>query len=270
MPTAHMICGPAGVGKSTFCSRMQSHWQTLGRSVFIANLDPAADDLPYEPIFDVRELISAGDAAEELGLGPNGALLFALEFAADQSEWLESMIDGYGTYDILLLDCPGQIEVTAHVPVLPRILNTLRRAGWAVATAWLLDATFATDAAKLTAGRVAALAAMIHLECPHVNILSKADLALPGAIEAALAPTGDTLAAALDSGAPPKWRAMHRALADLLDEWSYVSFRPLDPTDEQSITTVGAALDQCIAYGEDMEPKNLAEDDAGASEAASY
>jgi hypothetical protein len=54
--------------------------------------------------------------------------------------------------------------------LVPQVVDTLRRAGFAVCGVYCLDATFVTDAAKLIAGNLAALAAMMHLELPHINV----------------------------------------------------------------------------------------------------
>ena len=42
---------------------------------------------------------------------------------------------------------------------------------------WQLDAMYITDAAKLMSGCLSALTAMVHLELPHINVLTKCDLA---------------------------------------------------------------------------------------------
>lgn len=89
------LAGPAGAGKSTFASALITHGQTLGRTMHLFNLDPAAEDFEYEPaigtpIFahsaarsdsseDIRDLISLEDVMEDLDLGPNGGLLYCFE-----------------------------------------------------------------------------------------------------------------------------------------------------------------------------------------------
>ncbi len=42
---------------------------------------------------------------------------------------------------------------------------------------FLLDATFMSDVSKFMAGSLLSLSAMVQLEVPHVNVLSKCDLA---------------------------------------------------------------------------------------------
>lgn len=66
----------------------------------------------------------------------------------------------------------------------------LRRTGFNVCGVYLLDATFVTDAAKLISGNLMALAAMVHLELPHVNVLSKCDLIDKNVLDKYLSPSG--------------------------------------------------------------------------------
>lgn len=59
MRYAILVCGPAGAGKSTFCTALQTHMQTVKRTAHLFNLDPAADpgSFEYEPAIDIRDLI---------------------------------------------------------------------------------------------------------------------------------------------------------------------------------------------------------------------
>mgnify|MGYP001611216354 CR=1 FL=1 len=52
---------------------------SLGRTVRVVNLDPASEDKDYVYDIDVRDLITVEDVMEEMQLGPNGSLVFALE-----------------------------------------------------------------------------------------------------------------------------------------------------------------------------------------------
>ncbi|CAJ0923801.1 unnamed protein product [Ranitomeya imitator] len=44
---AQLVMGPAGSGKSTYCSTMVQHCEALNRSVQVVNLDPAAEYFDY-------------------------------------------------------------------------------------------------------------------------------------------------------------------------------------------------------------------------------
>lgn len=52
-----LVVGPAGCGKSTYCSTMQKHCETVQRTCRVVNLDPAAEYFEYTPSADVRDLI---------------------------------------------------------------------------------------------------------------------------------------------------------------------------------------------------------------------
>ena len=85
MRYAVLVTGPAGAGKSTFCSALMAHAAAAGRSMFWCNLDPAAerfelpDGSPSTPSVDIRDLISLEEVMEDVGLGPNGGLVYCFE-----------------------------------------------------------------------------------------------------------------------------------------------------------------------------------------------
>ena len=74
------VMGPAGTGKSTYCKTIQEHCQTTKRSMRVINLDPAAEEFLYEASLDIKELISVDDVMEQLGFGPNGSLVYCMEY----------------------------------------------------------------------------------------------------------------------------------------------------------------------------------------------
>ncbi len=83
-----LVVGPAGAGKTTYCSTIKEHCDTIHRPVFLVNLDPAAEGLPFKADFDVRDLVSQADVMPSLKLGPNGALVFCFEYLAQNLEIL--------------------------------------------------------------------------------------------------------------------------------------------------------------------------------------
>jgi GPN-loop GTPase len=85
-------------------------------------------------------------------------------------------VQGFGEDDYLLLDCPGQIELFTHIPVLRTVVDYMKNAGWNVCAVYCLDSHFVTDSSKFIAGCFQAMSAMVTLEIPHVNVLTKVDL----------------------------------------------------------------------------------------------
>ena len=86
---AQLVIGPAGSGKSTYCDAIRRHCEETKRSVHVINLDPAAEDISYPVSIDIRSLISVEDSMEELKFGPNGGLIFCMEYLLENISWLE-------------------------------------------------------------------------------------------------------------------------------------------------------------------------------------
>ncbi|KAF2592357.1 hypothetical protein F2Q70_00042621 [Brassica cretica] len=56
---------------------------------------------------DIRELVSLEDVMEEVGLGPNGALMYCMEYLDDSlHDWVDEELDNYRDDDYLIFDCP--------------------------------------------------------------------------------------------------------------------------------------------------------------------
>lgn len=72
--------------------------------------------------------------------------------------------------------CTGQIELYSHIPVMRQIVNALQTWDFRLCGVFLVDAQFLTDTTKFFSGILAALSAMVQLEVPHINVLSKLDL----------------------------------------------------------------------------------------------
>ena len=85
-------------------------------------------------------------------------------------------MQAYGEDDYLIFDCPGQIELYSHVTVFRSFVDFLKRDGWNLAAVYTIDCQFVGDPTKFIAGSLQAMSAMVQLELPHVNILTKVDL----------------------------------------------------------------------------------------------
>jgi GPN-loop GTPase len=294
-----IVTGPAGSGKSTYCNAIQQHCSTLGklrkRNVHVGNLDPAAENFQYDVAFDIRDLITVEDVMEEMGLGPNGALIFCMEYLLVNMDWLEGEMDKFDDDEYLILDCPGQIELYTHAPIMKRVIDQMSMWGHAgrMASVFIVDATFVCDAPKFISGSLLSLSAMIAMELPHVNILSKADLVDEARLEHILDVESATVLwqreeynSSLQEEANlsnddainqerrvqarmrrKKQNRLTQAICSLLDDYSMVSFIPLNIQDEESLDHVLSYVDHTIQYGEDLEVRGAEEDDfVGASE----
>lgn len=269
--------GPAGAGKTTFCTALITHLRNNHRSCFYVNLDPAAEDFEHEPDLDIKDLISLEDVMEEMGLGPNGGLIYCFEFLLENLDFLTEALDPLSEEYLIIIDMPGQIELYTHIPILPALVKHLTRTGALdinLCAAYLLEATFVVDKAKFFAGTLSAMSAMIMLEVPHVNILSKMDL-VKGTLKkrelkrfldpdtTLLDDEGD--AEADDGRGNPSdtetmmrgnsFKRLNKAVAGLIDSFSMVSYLKLDVQNEDSVGSILSYIDDAIQFHEAQEPK---------------
>jgi len=108
-----VVIGPPGSGKTTYCRAMQEFLTQLGRKVVIVNMDPANEGLPYSCAVDIAELVALDDVMEGLKLGPNGGLIYSMEYVEVNMDWLEKKLKEHGDC-YFLFDCPGQVELYTH------------------------------------------------------------------------------------------------------------------------------------------------------------
>ncbi|CAK7272976.1 hypothetical protein SEPCBS57363_005419 [Sporothrix epigloea] len=284
-----MVMGPAGAGKSTFCAALITHLQLNRRSSFYVNLDPAAETFEHTPDLDIRDLISLEDVMEEMGLGPNGGLIYCFEFLMENLDFLTESLDSLTEDYLIIFDMPGQIELYTHVPILPYLVRFLTRTGALdirLCATYLLESTFVVDRAKFFAGTLSAMSAMIMLEVPHLNILSKMDL-VQGQVRkkdlkrfltpdvmllqddpaAAVSGVDDQEAVVADPQDKENlmrgtsFRRLNLAVANLIDSFSMVSYLKLDASSEDSVGAILSYIDDCIQFNEAQEPKELKDDD---------
>lgn len=262
MRYCQIVMGPAGSGKSTYCSALASHAQDAKRTVNVVNLDPAADRFSYNPVADIRDLIQLDDVMEdeEMKFGPNGGLVFSMEFLLENTEWLQEAL-GDIEDDYILFDCPGQIELYTHMDVMRKFVDLLQEWNFRVCAVFLIDSHFMVDGGKFISGAMAALSVMVNLEVAHVNVLSKIDLLSTSGrkqLERFIEPDTHSLTADLQGTSGilgERYGNLTCSLAKVLDDYSLVKFFPLDITNEENIQDLLIMIDQTVQYGEDLDVK---------------
>lgn len=98
-----------------------------------------------------------------------------IRFLGNNFEWIREEIGGYDE-DYILIDCPGQVELYTHLPVMKNFIAEMKRMDYMMCAVYILDSHFITDSAKFLSGSLMCLSAMIQLELPHINVLSKMDM----------------------------------------------------------------------------------------------
>jgi hypothetical protein len=146
--------GPAGSGKSTFCNAIFKHCEALRRSVKVVNLDPAAEFFEYPVTADIRDLIQVDDVMDDktLHFGPNGGLVFCMEYFSKNFDWLLEQIEEDVDDDYIIFDCPGQIELYTHLPIMRQFVEQLEKWNFRACGIFLVDSQFLIDTTKFFSG----------------------------------------------------------------------------------------------------------------------
>lgn len=167
-----VVVGAPGAGKTTYCAGMAEYLRCLGRRAAVVNLDPANERLPYTAAIDLGELVDLPTVMHELSLGPNGGLLYCMEFLEKNMDWLfERLAELEERY--IIFDFPGQVELFTHCGCVAALVAEMQRRDFRVTAVNLIDAHHCADASKFIAASVLSLSVMLRLELPHVNVLSK-------------------------------------------------------------------------------------------------
>lgn len=263
MRYAQLVIGPAGSGKSTYCSAIAQHGIDTNRTIEVVNLDPAAEYFDYQPVVDIRELIHVQDPMEDedLQFGPNGGLVFCIEYLLENSDWLRDKM-GEQEDDYILFDCPGQLELYTHLRAIKQLVKQLQDWNFSICSVFLIDVQFMTDGAKFLSGTMAALSVMVNLEIPHVNILSKMDLLSKSArkrLDRFLEPDSHSILGDLETSGistfNKKYKKLTETIANIIDDYSLVRFIPLNLQDHENLGDVLITIDNVIQFGEDQDVK---------------
>ena len=136
-----MIIGPGGSGKSTFCKTLSESDDITNRRVHVINLDPSNESVIYKALVDVCDVISTRDVVEELGLGPNGGLVYTFEYLVDNFDFfLELLQESLQPDDYVLFDCPGQLELYTHLSLFKTFIYKMEnQGGFRLGSVYMMD-----------------------------------------------------------------------------------------------------------------------------------
>lgn len=250
-----LVIGPPGSGKTTYCHRIQQFYAQLDRPVAIVNLDPANEQMEYTASVDIQHLITVTDAMEHYQLGPNGALMYCMEFLEANFDWLLERLRATGS-NYFIFDCPGQVELYTHHRAMSAIFGRLEALGYLLCTVHLVDSHHCSEPAKFISTLMLSLNTMLQMGLPHVNVLSKADLFRR--YEAKLQFGLDFYTEVLDlsyllqalDGTPGlgRYAKLNAALVGMVEDYSLVQFQPLDVNSQASLLRLKNVIDKANGY----------------------
>ena len=116
------------------------------------NLDPANDGLPYDCAVNIMELVDLQTVQDELKLGPNGGLIYCMDYLLENLDWLEEKLQALHSEDhesYVVFDCPGQVELFTLHDGFKKVLETMaQKWDYRLVALHLIDSHLCTDPAK--------------------------------------------------------------------------------------------------------------------------
>jgi GPN-loop GTPase len=261
MVFGQFVVGPPGCGKSTYCHGLSQFYTGIERPFAIVNLDPANDLIPYKADVDVSELINLNDVMDKYGLGPNGALIYCMEYLESNVEWLLDQIKPLKS-KYLIFDCPGQVELFTNHQSLKRIIERLQKMDVRLCVVHLVDSHYCVDPSRFVSMLMVSLKTMLQFECPQVNVLSKVDLMESYGSLGDLLLTLDfkleyytqvqDLSYLLDrlnqDPFTKRYKELNSAICDLVQDFGLVGFLTLCVEDKESMLRLTRAVDKANGF----------------------
>lgn len=251
-----LIIGPPGAGKTTYCEKMSNLLKKVGRRVIVVNLDPANDTLSYECDIDIRKLIILEEVMDHHNLGPNGALLYCMQYLEQNIDWLLGQLKcEHGTN--FIFDLPGQVELYCHHDTITNIFSKIsEKANLQLCVVHLVDSHHCSDAGKFISALMLSLTAMLKIALPHVNLLTKVDLMKKHMDKLEFGIDFYTevldlnyLLDSLDADKfTTKYKKLNSALVSIIEDYSLVSFQLVNMFNEKSLKSVKNLVDKANGY----------------------
>jgi len=250
-----IVIGPPGSGKTTYVGNMADLLRGLGRKVAIINLDPANENVGYKPDIEIGDLVNLEEVMETMKLGPNGGLIYCMEFLWKNISWLEDKISELDKNTYLLIDCPGQVELYTTNDAVRDVVDRLIKLDVRLAAVHLVDSHYCSDPGKFISVCLTSLSTMLQISLPHVNLLSKVDLVEKyGKLQFNL----DYYTEVLDleylldcfpeDNFTKKYRSLNEALTGLITDYSLVNFIPLTVKSKDRMLAVSQHIDKANGY----------------------
>jgi len=251
-----VVIGPPGSGKTTYCHAMHQLLNELGRPCALINIDPANESVPYTADVNIADLIQLEDVMEAHRLGPNGGLVYCMEYLEKNLDWLLTKISSDLAGKYLIIDFPGQVELYTHNNAVKNIVARLEKEGEVrLAAVHLVDSHYCADPSKFLSVCLTSLTTMLQVELPHVNVLSKADLVEKyGKLDfnidfyTEVMDLEYLLDRISDDPFTAKFKKLNEAMSELVTNYSLVHFVPCSVKSKEAMLAMRNAVDKANGY----------------------
>jgi hypothetical protein len=252
MTNTLFLVGMAGSGKSSLTASYSEWLKESNQDVLVANFDPGATAIPYNPDIDARKYVDVENLMLDYKLGPNGALIMASDLLGDHLEEIRDEVEDANP-DILLVDTPGQIELFAFREGGRFMANEL--AGEKRAVIYLMDAPFVRFPLNFVSSIYLAAAISGRIMQPQIYALSKTDLVTDQDVDTILkwATEREAFEESLRSVEEQNLSVISMNLATAVFESGFLSEPiPVSSKDNSGMVELNAAVTRVLTGGEEQ------------------
>lgn len=244
--------GTAGSGKSSLTKSFGVWMDRQGYRAVKVNLDPGADDIPYEVDIDIRDWVSLPEVMDEHGLGPNGAQIVCADLIAVNAGEIKKVMDEYDCH-YFLIDTPGQMELFTFRESSKEIVRALGD-NRSMLT-FLFDPILSKQPSGFTSLLLLAATTHFRFDVPYYPILSKADVLSDDEIDKIQRWSSDYWS--LDSALREQGRTENQIGTEMVRGLRNVGLqdeiKPVSATDETGLENIYSAVQMTFFGGEDLE-----------------
>ncbi|KAK1535687.1 hypothetical protein CPAR01_09229 [Colletotrichum paranaense] len=184
-PTAIVVVGMAGSGKTTFMRRINSYLHGKQDPPYVINLDPAVLNVPFESNIDIRDSVNYEEVMKQYNLGPNGGILTSLNLFATKVDQIVNLLDKRAAPDPanpdkkpiknILVDTPGQIEVFVWSASGTILLESLA-SSFPTVIAYVIDTPRTTSTSTFMSNMLYACSILYKTKLPMILVFNKTDV----------------------------------------------------------------------------------------------
>ncbi|OYT28266.1 MAG: GTPase [Thermofilum sp. ex4484_82] len=247
------VVGTAGCGKSTFTKTFADFLYYKSIDVIKVNVDPAVENLPYDPEVDIRDYISAKEVMDKYGLGPNGAIIAAIDLSLNYVHLIREEIEDLDA-DYVIIDTPGQVELFAFRKTGEVFTSFLCEKNCFILN--ILDAMLANSPSTFLSSLFLAEAIEFKLKETQINVLNKIDLLQNKELEKIMEwiDDPDKLVVDLQNETVGLERELGENLFHLIKNFlENTAIYPVSAVTMQGIDTIYAIIQQIVMGGEEID-----------------
>lgn len=158
--------------------------------------------------------------------------------------------------EITIIRSLGQVELYTHHQSMRNIFEKLDKLGYHLCTVHLVDSHYCSEPHKFISTLLLSLNTMLQMGLPHVNVLSKADLLKQH--ESKLLFNLDFYTEVLDlkflldaldnTPGMSKYKKLNEAIVSMVEDYSLVSFQPLDVNRTESLVRLYKIVDKANGF----------------------